>query len=309
MNTIQDHRNDEEINISDLIFFLWSRKYHILIIVAVISFISVAASYLVPNYYKSYAIVEVVSSSMQTSPSNSSVGALASIAGINLSGGGANKKAFVIETLKSRDFVKNLIQNENILASIFAPKSYIPSTGELVLDEEIYSFKEQKWTRKVSYPYSTRPSILEAHKKINDDILSINEDKKTGYITIAIEHISPIFARDFLVLVIDELNKVTREKDLTDSQEAINYLKQEASRSSLSALNNSIAALLESKLETQMMARIHKDYLLRYIDPPFIPEKKSWPMRSSILILAFMGSLLFVVFIYIMQFFNIRKEV
>ena len=49
-------------------------------------------------------------------------------------------------------------------------------------------------------------------------------------------------------------------------------------------MKDSINMLVHSRLETQMMARIRKDYVLRTLEPAFIPEKKSKPNRSFICI-------------------------
>tara|TARA_B110000908_G_C10057137_1_gene358888 strand:+ start:20 stop:736 length:717 start_codon:yes stop_codon:yes gene_type:complete len=235
---------------------------------------------------------------------------LASMAGISVpSSGQTNSTAFIIETLKSRKFVKNLIKYDDVLPSIMAPKSFNHKTGEILFNPKLYNSSEKKWVRKQAYPYKTKPSSLEVHKELNDNILEVSVDKKTGYIIVSIEHISPIFAHDFLRTIIEELNMVSREKDLRESQEAINFLKLEASKSALSPLNNSISRLIESKLETQMMAQIHEDYLLRFIDPPYFPEKKSWPSRTNILIISFLMSFILSIFSFLILYFvNEDKE-
>ena len=43
---------------------------------------------------------------------------------------------------------------------------------------------------------------------------------------------------------------------------------------------------MENQLETKMMASIHNDYVLMTLEPPFIPERKSGPVRSLIVILS-----------------------
>ena len=40
--------------------------------------------------------------------------------------------------------------------------------------------------------------------------------------------------------------------------------------------------LIQSQLETQMMAKISSNYALMVIEPPFIPEEKFKPSRSLI---------------------------
>jgi LPS O-antigen subunit length determinant protein (WzzB/FepE family) len=119
-------------------------------------------------------------------------------------------------------------------------------------------------------------------------MLSISQDKKTGLVSITIEHISPIFAKDFLALVIREANSLNREIDIDNSTKALSYLKTELSQTSLVEIKKSINQLIEAQLETRMMASVHDEYSLISLEPPFIPEEKSRPSRSLIVILATM---------------------
>jgi uncharacterized protein involved in exopolysaccharide biosynthesis len=300
--------DDNDIDLSEVITYLWSKKLKIIIFTLTISTLSVLSTFYLPNYYKSSALLEVISSNPQMSSMRSSMNGLASIAGINVPGGeSANRTSFIVETLKSRDFVENLITYEDVMPSIIAAESFDHSNGRISFDENLYNSKNKEWVRNASYPYSKIPSTQEVHKELNEKILVVSVDKRTGYITISIEHISPIFAKEFLDIIIDELNKVSREKDLKESQEALNFLKTEASKATLSPLNESISRLIESKLETQMMAQIHEDYLLRYIDSPFIPEKKSWPKRSNILVISVFVSFLSILFFFLLRFFYSRR--
>ena len=45
-------------------------------------------------------------------------------------------------------------------------------------------------------------------------------------------------------------------------------------------------------MEAQLRANISKNYVFDFIEPPFIPEKKSKPSRSLIVILGFIFSLI-----------------
>ena len=147
------------------------------------------------------------------------------------------------------------------------------------------------------------PSYLEAHKEYTD-MLSIAKDKLTGLISIKIEHISPIFAKDFLALIIKEANNHNREIDVEDSTKAISYLKKELARTPQVEIQESIGQLMEAQLETRMMASIYDDYVLITLEPPFTPEKKSGPVRSLIVIFStLVGGMLSVMIVLIRYYF------
>ena len=50
-------------------------------------------------------------------------------------------------------------------------------------------------------------------------------------------------------------------------------------------MKDAINELLQSQLEMQMLSKINKEYILKVIEPPFIPEEKSKPLRALICIL------------------------
>ena len=56
---------------------------------------------------------------------------LASLAGVNLSGGGSDKTALAIEVLKSREFISKYIDKHRILVSLMAAKGWDRSNFEV----------------------------------------------------------------------------------------------------------------------------------------------------------------------------------
>ena len=88
--------------------------------------------------------------------------------------------------------------------------------------------------------------------------VTIDQDKFTNIVTISVEHISPLFAKEFLDLIIRELNELLRFKD-PDSTNAIEFLTSEIPKSSLVTMKDAINQLVHSRLEMQMMAKIRSD--------------------------------------------------
>ena len=125
-------------------------------------------------------------------------------------------------------------------------------------------------------------------------------------VTISVEHISPIFAKEFLDLIIKEANELLRSKDLQESSDAIDFLLKEVSNSSLITMKDAINELVQSKLETQMMARISSEYVLKVIEPPFVPEKKSGPARAIICISITLAGGLFAVLLVLIRHYKFR---
>ena len=164
-----------------------------------------------------------------------------------------------------------------------ASKNYDAAKKTLTYDPKLYDSDNKAWIRKSRRNLNNKPSYLEAHE-IYNEIISISKNTETGFVSITVEHISPIFAKDLLTLIIKEANTLKRQKDIDASNKALSYLKEELSNTSLKEIKESINQLIEAQLETQMMARLNEEYILVTLEPPFIPEEKSKPNRIYIFI-------------------------
>ena len=292
---------DDEIDLRELFNVLWTAKKLIIQITAIFAIGSVVYSLSLNNYYKSESLFLARSASGNQGLSQYS--GLAAMAGITLpSSSGEDKGAQMIELIKSRKFVKHLMTFENILPSILAAKSYNNSTQELLFNQKLYESETKTWKN------NEIPSYLKAHSAYLN-MLSIAQDKKTGFIRINIEHISPVFAKDFLELIIRESNELIRKKDMEESKQGLEYLTSELSKTPFVAIKESINGLIEVQLETQMMAQINQDYILTEIEPPFIPEQKSKPRRTFICVVGtILGAILSVLIVLIRHYSFVEED-
>ena len=190
-----------------------------------------------------------------------------------------------------------------------AQKSYNNSSKELLFNQKIYDSETKIWKRKPTKNGQIKPSYLEAHKVYMGSVMSISQDTMTGLISIHVEHISPVFAKEFLELIIREANVLIRNRDLEESNKALKYLKSELSKTSFVEIQESINSLIEVQLETQMLTQINEDYILIEIEPPFIAEEKSKPNRSLICILGtILGGVLSMCIVLIRHYWDYLVE-
>ena len=273
----QPEQYNDEIDLREILKVIWNEKKQIFKVTLFFTSVSLVFSLLLTNYYKSESLLYARSSSQNQSMISQYSG-LASLAGISLPSSGEDKVQEVIEIIKSRRFVKHLITFEGVLPSIISPKSFDKQTGNLNFDEDEYDIEKGQWIIE-------QPTYIEAHEIYKNNLVNISQNKATGFITIEVEHISPVFAKEFLDLIIREANELQRTRDMENSSDAIKYLKTEFSKTSLVEMKDSISSMLESQLETQMLTQINEDYILVEIDPPFVSEKKSRPSRALIIII------------------------
>ena len=294
---------DDEIDLKELFSVLWKAKILIIVITSFFALSSVLYALSLTNFYKSEAILSVAGESNALG-ALSGMGGLASMAGITLPSSGEDKSEIAIKTIQSRAFLKHLITFKNVLPSIMATKSYDFQSKKIQFDPKIYNENNGVWVRKPSKNQQSKPSYLEAYKTYLAQVL-INKGKLTNLITISVEHISPIFAKELLELIINEANELLRNKDLRDSSAAIAFLNTEIPKSSLITMKDAINTLVQSQLETQMMAKVNKEYILKVIEPPFIPEEKSKPFRALICILGILlGGMLALVWVLMRHYIS-----
>jgi len=296
---------DDEINLNELFSVLWKAKILIIVITSFFALSSVLFVLSLTDYYKSEAVLSVAGESNLGS-SLSGLGGLASIAGINLPSTGEDKSVIAIKTIESRAFLKHLITFENVLPSIIATKSYDSQSKKIQFDPKIYNENNGVWVRKPKKNQQSKPSYLEAHETYLKQI-SVNKDKISNLITISVEHISPIFAKELLELIISEANELLRNKDLRESSDAIAFLNTQIPKSSLITMKDAINRTLQSQLETQMLSKINTEYVLKVIEPPFIPERKSKPSRAMICILGTLfGGILSIILVLMRNYISGR---
>jgi len=259
--------------------------------------LSVIYALSLPNYFTSQSTLYPVLDDADTSSSISSMasrfGGIASVAGITLpSGNGASKTDIMLATINSREFFSHLLTFEGIRENIFATESYNPSEKKIDFDPDIYDSTNNKWLDGV-------PTDLQVHKLYKQQILDLSQDKASGLITINVTHKSPIFAQEFLDLIISEINNIMRQRDIVETSNSLKYLTEQLANTNQADVRFSIGQLIESQLKKQMLTKVRKFYILNPIDRPVVPEEKSKPKRSEIVItytiLGFIISILFAI--------------
>ena len=291
---------EDEIDLRQLFEAIWKGKIFIILMTTIVAISSIFYALSLTNYFTSEAVL--VSRDSQTSSPISQFSDIASLAGLGAISGQGNETLKMVEIIKSRDFVRHLVSFDGVLPSLMAYDRYDFGEGRLYFNEEEYDAAEKKWVRESTSNKSAIPTYLEAHQKYGK-MLSIKQDKITGFVNISFEHVSPVFAERFLSLIIKEANNLNRQRDISDSKAALEYLTNELSRTSKVDIKNSINLLIEGQLEIQMMASIHDEYSLIILEPPFVPEKRSRPTRSLIVIIStLLGGIISVILVLLRHF-------
>jgi uncharacterized protein involved in exopolysaccharide biosynthesis len=244
-----------------------------------------------------------INSSGTISGALGSYSGLAGLAGINLpSDGGKDNSAKAIQKISSLSFFENNIFPNIHLPDLMAVKSWNSKTNTLAFDESIYDTSSNTWIRDHSYPQQQIPSAQESYEVFKQQV-SLVEDKKSGFITISIKHQSPFIAKQWVELVVNEVNAFYRQKDKSGSEKSVSYLNQQISMTGLSEIKQVLAQLLQEETKKLTLIEANQYYVFDYIDPPALMEKKSEPKRALICILsALLGGILSIFLVFIRHY-------
>jgi len=158
--------------------------------------------------------------------------------------------------LKSRNLVEEFIKRHNLQSEVFATS--------------IIAINQSPWF---------------AVKRFRADILSINEDMRSGLTTVRIDWTDPMtaarWANDFVALA----NELIRNRALEDAKRNIAYLNEQIKQTNIVELQKIMYNLIENETQVVMMANARAEYAFAVVDPAIPPEQRHSPWRTFIVLL------------------------
>lgn len=258
----------DEISLPDLWKILLKQKKLISILTAITTLVALSYALLATPVYRAEALLAPVMKEKggRLSALAGQFGGLASLAGIDLGGGGGSVEE-AIATLKSRELTNKLIEDENLMPILY----------------------ESKWDKNNKQWASIKkpPTLWDAYNKFNKSIRGIIRDNKTGLIKLTIDWTDPVLAAEWVGKLVALVNNELRQEAIMDSEKSIKYLEAELQKTSVIEIKESIYSLIEAQTKTKMLANTQEEYAFRVLDRAVVPEKKFKPKRALIVVLGF----------------------
>lgn len=180
-----------------------------------------------------------------------------------------------------------------------AAEAWNRETNTVVYDEELYIAEQDKWIRDVKAPFEAEPSMQEAYKEFRKSV-NANLDKESGMITIAVEHVSPYIAEQWVNWLIQDINKTMKARDVLEANKSTEFLTQQLEQTQITDIRAVLYKLVEEQTKTIMFANVRDEYVFKTIDPALVSEEKFKPKRALICILgALLGCFLGVTIVLI----------
>ncbi len=300
-----NHFNDE-VDLKELANIIWAKKILIVSMTSVFAIFSIIYSLYLPDVYKSSTLLAPTSQDGSSSNLGGFAG-LANMAGVSLPTGNITKGQIAVKRIESHEFFsKYFLPNIN-LENLMAVKEWQPEKNTILYHKNIFDSDSGKWIRNVSFPKTKKPSSQESFREYKK-ILSVDEDMETGLVYLSIKHESPRIAQKWVDIIIYNINECMREIDKEDAQNSIDFLSESIKTTNSQSIKLVFSRLMESQMQTLMLASSNDAYVFKTINSPIIAEEKSEPNRALICVIGtILGALFSVIVALINHFRKIAK--
>lgn len=280
----QESSRNEELDLREFFNILWQGKWYVICITILFTLLGVFYALNLPNMYKSVGIYAPAKKDGAVGGMAGQLGGLASIAGVSLGGGESNDIDQAIALIVSWPFLDKVISDNELKPLIMGVKNWNRQTGDLIWDEHIYNPLIDEWLGEPTLNGNVEPNSYEVYLKFRE-MISLDFNIKTSMLTLSVEYFSPDLAKEWLRIIIKAINEEFRSRDILQATKSIEYLEAEISKTRITEMQIMFYDMIETQMTTLMLAEVDEEYLLKTVVPPKVPELKSSPSRTLILLL------------------------
>ena len=291
---------EDDIDLSEIFTTLWNRKFVIILITTIFAIVSVYYSLSLPNIYSSSTVLAPTTQDDSLDSKLSGYRSLAGIAGINIPKGQLTQSEESVERMISYDFfVSEFLPYVN-LEDLMAVEKWIPETNQIIYNEEEFDNKNSEWIRKASFPSESLPSKQEAYREYQG-LIDLDVSEKNSLVTLTVEHHSPYIAKEWVALIVKNINNHMRELDKIEAENSIIFLQDASKDNNIFEIQAVISELLRTQIQTLMLVEANINYVFKTISSPLVPEKKSKPSRAILCIFGTITGFIFSILIVLVS--------
>jgi len=281
---------DEDIDLFQLATRMWHGKWIILVLSLVGLLLAGTVARSMTRIYEAKVVMLPAESDNNSGLSAiaSQFGGLASLAGVSIPGGGTDSVKESIAVLKSRRFTAAFIESEGLKAIMFETdvehESGTDQFGSTIEQDDQYPTDEQAF---IAF----------------DGVRLINQDKRSGVITLTIHWKSPALAAEWANKLVAKINAVMRKRAINHAQKSIEYLQQQLNQTNIVELQEVIFRLIEAQMKSIMIANVREEYAFKVIDPAFVPDSDHYikPKEMLMMILGLiLGGMIGLLFVFVL---------
>jgi uncharacterized protein involved in exopolysaccharide biosynthesis len=253
----------DEFDLFDLLATLWQGRWLIVAVTVLFTAAGVAYALLAVQWFR--AEVVMLPAEQQGLGGNlAQLGGLASLAGISIGSPGGDAQT-PIAILKSKGFAREFIEQRDLTTVLLQDK----------WDSTAGRWKESDPRR--------QPDIRDAVEYFEKKVRQIDEDKKSGLITLGIQWRDPVVAAEWANDLTDRANAKLRARALAEAERNVKFLQEEIKATGVASLQQSMGKVLESEMQKMMLARGSEEYAFKVVDRAVEPRKRALPQRPVVI--------------------------
>ncbi|ACF14514.1 lipopolysaccharide biosynthesis protein [Chloroherpeton thalassium ATCC 35110] len=248
---------DEKINLLEVWNILIGRKVIILSVTLFVQFLTVLYALFATPIYRGEVLLAPAQEDNRSKMSilAAQYGALASLAGFDFGGLNSNKIDEYIALIKSRAFIADFINEENLMPILF---------------EDDWNKDENKWM----VEKNDIPTIGKAYELFSKDIITIDKDKESGLVSLSIDWRDSVLAANWANKIVKKFNNYQKRVQVQDSKKSLDFINKQLENTSIVENKNTLYKLIEMNTKTLMIAEITDEFAFKVLDPAVVPEKK-----------------------------------
>lgn len=292
-----------EISLIEIWQILKARKRVIGIITAITSTAALLfAIFSTPLYRAEVLLSPAVEDMQEKGGFGNMAGRLGGLGGIvGQFPGGGEGTVEAVAILKSRAFTKNFLLEEKVLPLLYE-KNWDAQAEAWYPRQSSFLGSIKNWLgsglaaisgdRGYHAPASRPPGpSMEQAVDAFGNIRIIDQDVKTGLLTLSIEWEDPVIAAKWVQLLVIRINRTMRRQAMEQAKKRMEYLQEEVRTTGNKEMLDSVYSLIEVQMKKAMIANVTEDFAFRTIDPAAVPEKRSAPRRTLIVLLGIFAGL------------------
>ena len=298
------------LDVIQLIRFTFKNKFKFLILWFVVLTVCLIYGASMPDIYKAEAtLMPAESGSQNGGMIGGQLSGLASLAGVSFGQDQMLKSVMALEVLRSKNFLMGVIKKNSWEVNILAVEGWDIKEDRLIINSSVYDESSQKWLKYKSVNKVDEPSLQLAYQRLVE-LMAVSFDKKTNLIKVGIEYYSPFIAKEWVDVLVKEINYEIKIRDQKDAVKSIEYLKNELSNTALSEMKEVFYQLIEEQTKIIMFAEVRDEYVFKTIDSAIVPEFKLKPKKVIVLFAGLMMSVMstLVVIFSFYIFFNVKNN-
>ena len=233
-----------------------------------------AASFAVKTQYRVATLLAPVDHSAAgggLSQLGGAISSLGALAGVSL--GEDSSRFQSIAVLESKLLTTGFISDHDLLPILFANDWDSKAGGWRTTDP------------------GEAPSLEDGYRLFDEKIRTVNNDAQTGLVTLSITWSDRDLAARWANQLVQRANSEIRTTAIDEYRRSIEYLNEELAKTTVVGIQQAIYSVIESQIESIMLAKVREDYAFKVLDPAMAPDADDtqFPNRA---LFAFIGLVL-----------------